>query len=82
MHDYIDGKLQAYNLAIKDHNDVYQIVGKCHSKTSAAPDNLFVVNEDCESCPIMLQQLSTLLWQRLYTSPRELDQILAWQLHS
>ncbi len=47
MHDYIDGILQAYNLAIKDHDDGYQIVGKYHSKTSAAPDNLFVVNEDC-----------------------------------
>jgi hypothetical protein len=46
MHDYIDGILQVYNLAIKDHDNVYQIVGKCHSKMSAAPDNLFVVNED------------------------------------
>jgi hypothetical protein len=48
MHDYINGILQAYNLAIKDHNDGYQTVGKCHSKTSTAPDNLFVVNEDCK----------------------------------
>ncbi len=48
MHDYIDGILQAYNLAIKDHNNGYQIVGKHHSKMSAAPDNLFVVNEDCK----------------------------------
>jgi hypothetical protein len=46
MHDYIDVILQVYALAIKDHNDGYQIVGHCHSKTSAAPDNLFVVNED------------------------------------
>jgi hypothetical protein len=48
MHDYIDKILQAYDLAIKNHDDKYQIVGKSHSKTSAAPDNLFVVNEDCE----------------------------------
>jgi hypothetical protein len=48
MHDYIDGILQVYNLAIKDHNDAYQIVGKCRSKTSAAADNLFVVSEDCK----------------------------------
>ncbi len=46
MYDYIDGILQAYNLAIKDHDYGYQIIGKCHSKTSTAPDNLFVVNED------------------------------------
>jgi hypothetical protein len=46
MHDYIDGILQVYDLAIKDHDDGYQIVGKCHSKMSAAPDNLFMVNEN------------------------------------
>ena len=43
MHDYVDGILQVYNQAIKDHNNGYQIVGKRHPKTSAA---LFVVNED------------------------------------
>jgi hypothetical protein len=48
MHDYIDGILQAYDLAIKDHNDGYQIVEKRHAKMSAAPDNFFVVNEDCK----------------------------------
>ncbi len=48
MHDYIDGTLQAYNLAINDHDNGYQIVGKSCSKTSAAPDYLFVVNEDCK----------------------------------
>ena len=48
MHDYIDGILQAYNLDIKDHGDGYQIIRKCHSRMSAAPDNLFVVNEDCK----------------------------------
>jgi hypothetical protein len=48
VHDYIDGILQVYDLAIKDHNYGYQIVGKCHSKTSTAPDNLFTVNEDCK----------------------------------
>ncbi len=48
MHDYIDGILQAYDLAIKDHNDGYQLVEKCRAKTSAAPDNFFVVNEDCK----------------------------------
>jgi hypothetical protein len=41
MHDYIDGILQGYGLTIKDHNNEYQIVEK-------APDDLFVVNEDCK----------------------------------
>ncbi len=47
-HDFIDGILQRFDLAIKDHNDGYQIVGKRHSTTNASPDNLFVVNEDCK----------------------------------
>jgi hypothetical protein len=33
---------------LKDHNDGYQVVEKRRAKTSAAPDNLFVVNEDCK----------------------------------
>jgi hypothetical protein len=48
MHDYIDGILQVYNLAIKDHNE-YQIIEKHLAKTSAAPDNLLMVNEDCKN---------------------------------
>jgi hypothetical protein len=48
MHDYIDGILHTYDLAIKDLDDGYQIVEKCCAKTSTAPDNLFVVNEDCK----------------------------------
>ncbi len=48
MHDYIDGILQACDLAIKDYNNGYQIVEKHHAITSAAPDNLFVANEDCK----------------------------------
>jgi hypothetical protein len=48
MHDYIDRILHVYDLAIKDHNDGYQIIEKRRAKTSTAPGNLFVVNEDCE----------------------------------
>jgi hypothetical protein len=48
MHVYIDGTLHAYNLAIKNYDNGYQIVGKHHFKMSAAPDNLFIVNEDCK----------------------------------
>ncbi len=47
MHDYIDKILQAYDLAIKDNDNRYQIVEKRRAKTSAAPNNIFVVNEDC-----------------------------------
>jgi hypothetical protein len=48
MHDYLHGLLEAFNLAVKEHGNGYLTVGKQCSKTSAAPDNLFVVNEDCE----------------------------------
>jgi hypothetical protein len=48
MYDCIDGILQVHDLAIKNHDNGYQIVGKHRSKMSAAPDNLFVVNENCK----------------------------------
>jgi hypothetical protein len=48
MHDYLDGKLEAFDLAVKEHDDGYLTVGKQISKTSTAPDNLFVVNIACE----------------------------------
>ena len=76
MHDYIDGILKAYDLAIKDHNDGYEVVGKHRSKVSVAPDNLFVINETVRSYPMWWQQLFTLLWQKHYMSPKELGLIL------
>jgi hypothetical protein len=50
MHNYLDGILEAFNLAMKEHGNGYLTVGKWKwcSKTSAASDNLFVINEDCE----------------------------------
>jgi hypothetical protein len=48
MHDYLDRILEAFDLAVKEHSNGYLTVEKRRSKTSAAPDNLFVVNEDCE----------------------------------
>ena len=48
MHDYLDGILEAFDLTVKEHGDGYLTVRKRRSKTSAAPDKLFVVNKDCE----------------------------------
>jgi hypothetical protein len=48
MYDYVDGILEAFDDAIKKYDDGYLKVGKCRSKSSASPDNLFVVNKDCE----------------------------------
>jgi hypothetical protein len=46
MHKCLDGILEAFDLAMKEHGDVYLTVGKRRSKTSAALDNLFVVKKD------------------------------------
>jgi hypothetical protein len=48
MYDYVDSILEAFDSAIRRYNDGYLKVGKRHSKSSAAPDNLFVVIRDCE----------------------------------
>jgi hypothetical protein len=48
MYDYVDSILEAFDDAVKKCNDGYLKVGKRRSKSSAAPDNLFVVDEDCE----------------------------------
>ena len=46
MYDYVDGILEAFDDAVKKYNDGYLKVGKRHSKSSAAPDNLFIVDKD------------------------------------
>jgi hypothetical protein len=71
MHDYIDGILQAYDPAIKDHNDGYQIVERRCAKTSAAPDNLFVVNEDCKKLSSeAAEAFHTIVAKALYVTKR------------
>jgi hypothetical protein len=47
MYDYLDGILQAFDEAVKKHGDGFKPVTKQRFKTPA-PDNLFVVNEDCD----------------------------------
>ncbi len=48
MYDYVDSVLEAFDSAVRRYDDGYLKVGKCRSKLSAAPGNLFVVNEDCK----------------------------------
>jgi hypothetical protein len=48
MYDYVDSILEAFDSAVRRYDDGYLKVGKRHSKLSAAPDILFVVNEDCK----------------------------------
>ncbi len=49
MYDYEDSILKAFDSAVKRYNDGYLKFGKHHSKSSAAPDNLFVVTKDCKN---------------------------------
>ncbi len=48
MYDYVDSILEAFDSAVKRYDDGYLKVGKCRSKSSAAPDNLFIVNKYCK----------------------------------
>jgi hypothetical protein len=47
MYDYLDGILQAFDAAVKKHGDGFTPVTRQRFKTPA-PNNLFVVNEDCD----------------------------------
>jgi hypothetical protein len=47
MYDFLDGILLAFDAAVKKHGDGFTPVTRQRLKTPA-PDNLFVVNEDCE----------------------------------
>jgi hypothetical protein len=46
MYDYLDGIREAFDAAVKKHGDGFIPATKQRFKTQA-PDNLFVVNEDC-----------------------------------
>ena len=63
MHDYLDGIMKAYDLAIDKHKNGFLPITRQPYKT-LAPDNLFTVNEDLRSCQKTWLQTSTLLLQR------------------
>jgi hypothetical protein len=50
MYVYLDGILLAFDAAVKKHGDGFTSVTRQRFKTPA-PNNLFVVNEDCEKLP-------------------------------
>jgi hypothetical protein len=49
MYDYLDGILEVFDEAVKKHNEGYTTVQKRRCVKTAAPDNLFVVNEYCKT---------------------------------
>ena len=52
MYGYLDGILQAFGEAVKKHGKGWVLVQSCISKKMAAPNNLFVVDEDCKKLSI------------------------------
>ena len=52
MYGYLDGILQTFEEAVKKHGKGWVLVQSRVAKRTAAPDNLFIVNEDCEKLSI------------------------------
>ncbi len=71
MYDYLNGILQAFDAAVKKHSDGFTPVTRQCFKIKA-PNNLFVVNEDCEK---LLEAVSadfhTTLSKTLYVTKRD-----------
>jgi hypothetical protein len=51
MYGYLDGILHTFDEAVKKHGEGWVVVRSRAAKKTAAPDNLFTVNEDCEKLP-------------------------------
>ena len=67
MYDYLDGILEAFGEAVKKHGEGYITVKKRHSVKTAAPDNLFVVNEDCKELSLeAVASFHTIVAKTLY----------------
>ena len=52
MYGYLDGILHTFDEAIKKHGEGWVVVRSPAAKKTAAPDNLFTVNDDCEKLSI------------------------------
>jgi hypothetical protein len=48
MYGYLDGILHTFDEAVKKHGEGWVVVRSRAAKKTAAPDNLFTVDEDCE----------------------------------
>jgi hypothetical protein len=67
MIDYVDEIVVAYDKALTELSDGFSAVKKKSNipRTSAAPDDLFVVNEDAEKLSEEGATAFTILWLRL-----------------
>jgi hypothetical protein len=73
MFDYVDEIINAFDKAEPKGGG---------TKSSAAPDDLFKVDEDCKKLPPEKAVEFTTLWPRQYMPPNEPGPILALLLHS
>ena len=52
MYGYLDGILRTFDKAVQKHGEGWVVVKECVAKRTAAPDNLFVVDENCEKLSV------------------------------
>jgi hypothetical protein len=70
MYDYLDRIRQAFDAAVEQHSDGFIPVTKQRFKTPA-PDNLFVVNEDCDKLSEAASaDFHTIMAKTLYVTKR------------
>jgi hypothetical protein len=84
MIDYVDEIVVAYNKALKDLSDGFNAITKRKNvaRTSAAPDDLFIVNKDAEKLSEEgTMAFHTLVGKRLHVSARVLDRMSVQLLH-
>ena len=83
MIDYVDEIVAAYDKALGELDDGFSAVKKKSNpaRTSAAPDDLFVVDKDAEKLSKESSLLSTTLLLRLCMLASMLDRTSAQLLH-
>jgi hypothetical protein len=70
MHGYLDGILKEFDAAMEKHEHKFLPVTRQRYETPA-PDNLFIVNEDCEKLPDeMAAYFYTIVAKTLYVTKR------------
>lgn len=71
MYDYLQEILETFDLASKEHGDKNASAKNKSIKKSAAPHNLFIVNEDCEKVPSKVGAVfHTIVAKMLYVTKR------------
>ena len=69
MYGYLDGILRTFGEAVQKHGEGWVVVKACVVKRTAAPDNLFVVDENCEKLSVeAAASFHTVVAELLYIS--------------